>query len=258
MEPRVAERISEYSAIVEADPESGKAWARLAQVFHAHDLFDQAIESYGKAIERSPDDWRWPYLAALATATSNPQASLPLFRQAVDLKPTGAAIHINFGDVLIRLGEHAEAKQSFEQALEANPESSHALYGLAQLALIAGDPEQAVGLLERAKAIAPRHGEIYGLLAQAHQRLGNDDAARRESMLAKAWPDATRAPDPVVQAMESLAVSAQSIALRGANLAKRGEFEEAETAFRDGSRDESWKREILRESRRRAGGPGPS
>ena len=232
MEPKVAGRISEYSMAVEADPESAKAWARLAQVFHAHDLFDQAIEGYGKAIELSPDDWRWPYLAALATATSDPQASLPLFRQAVGMKPTGAAIHINFGDILIRVGEHAAAKQSFERALEANPESSHALYGLAQLALIAGNPEQAVGFLERAKAISPRHGEIYGLLAQAYQRLGNDDAARRESQLAKVWPDATRAADPVVQAMESLAVSAQAAALRGVNFAKRGEFVEAEKAFR--------------------------
>jgi len=233
MEPKVAGRISEYGAAVEADPGSAKAWARLAQVFHAHDLFAQAIEGYGKAIELSPDDWRWPYLAALATAKSDPRASLPLFRQAVDLKPTGAAIHINFGDILIRLGEHAAAKRSFERALEANPESSHALYGLAQLALVAGDTEKAVTLLERAKKLSPRHGEIYGLLAQAYQRLGNDDAARRESLLAKAWPDTTRAPDPIVQAMESLAVDSQSIARTGVSLAKRGQYAEAEAKFRE-------------------------
>jgi tetratricopeptide (TPR) repeat protein len=233
MEPKVAGRIRDYGVAVEADPESGKAWARLAQVFQAHDLFDQAIEGYGKTIELSPDDWRWPYLAAIATATSDPQASLPLFRQAVDLKPTGAAIHINFGDILIRLGEHAAAEQAYKQALSADPESSHALYGLAQLALISGKPEQAVSLLERAKVIAPRHGEIYGLLAQAHQRLGNDDAARRESQLAKAWPDATRAPDPVVQAMESLAVDSQSIARTGVSLAKRGQYAEAEAKFQE-------------------------
>ncbi|MBT8088943.1 MAG: tetratricopeptide repeat protein [Gammaproteobacteria bacterium] len=232
MEPQVAGRIREYRAAVASDPDSAKAWARLAQVFHAHDLFTQAIEAYDKAMQLAPGDWRWPYLAALATAKSDPQAALPLFRHAIELKPTGAAIHINFGDILIRLGEQGGAEQAYQQALSADPESSHALYGLAQLALLSGDAEQAVTLLQRAKKLSPRHGEIYGLLAQAYQRLGNDDAARRESLLAKAWPDTTRAPDPVAQAMESLAVSAQSIALRGVSLAKRGEFAEAEKAFR--------------------------
>lgn len=232
MEPRVAERISEYSAAVESVPENAKAWARLAQVFHAHDLFTQAIDAYDKAMQLAPDDWRWPYLAALATAKSDPAASLPLFRQATVLKPTGAAIHINFGDNLIRLGKHVEAGLAFNRALNADPESSHALYGLAQVALVPGDTEKAVTLLKRAKKLSPRHGEIYGLLAQAYQRQGNEDAARQESLLAKAWPDTTRAPDPLVQAMESLAVSAQAISLRGVGLAKRGEFVEAEKAFR--------------------------
>ncbi len=233
MEPKVAERIGEYRAAVESAPDSAKAWARLAQGFHAHDLFTQAIEGYDKAMQLAPEDWRWPYLAALATAESDPQASLPLFRHAIELKPTGAAIHINHGDILIRLGEHAEAEQAYKQALSADPESSHALYGLAQLALVSGDTEQAVTLLERAKKISPRHGEIYSLLAQAYQRIGDDDAARRESLRAKAWPDKTRAPDPVAQAMESRAVDSQSIALAGVGLAKRGKYSEAEAKFRE-------------------------
>lgn len=233
MEPKVAERIRGSRAAVGSEPENPDAWAELAQVFHAHDLFPQAIEAYVKAMALQPSDWRWPYLAALAQAKADPQASLPLFRQAIEGKPAGAAIYINYGDNLIRLGQHTDAEQAYNQALKADPDSSHALYGQAQVAMVSNDIEKAVTLLKRAKTIAPRHGEVYSLLAQAYQRLGDAEGASRESMFAKAWPDATRAPDPVVQAMESLAVDSQSIGQAGISLAQRGQYVEAEAKFRE-------------------------
>ena len=233
MEPQVAERIRTRAASVRSEPDSAQAWARLAQAFQAHDLFAQAIESYARAMAMEPGDWRWPYLAALAQAKTDPQASLPLFEKARELQPAGAAIHINYGDTLMRLGDTDTAEQAYSEALRVEPESSHALYGLAQIALGANDPQAAVDLLEQAKVASPRHGEIYSLLAQAHGRLGDADAAERDSMLAKAWPSATRAPDPVVQAMEAEAVSAQSITRAGVQLAQREQYVEAEAKFRE-------------------------
>lgn len=233
MEPRVGERLGEYRDAVNSAPDDARAWAGLAQVFHAHELFPQAIAAYSNAMELQPSDPRWPYLAALAQTKLDPQTSLALFRRAIELQPTNAAVHINFGNVLIRLGQRDEAEQAYRKALEIDPESSHAHYGLAQVALVTGELDSAVSLLKRAVKIAPRHGEVYRLLAQAYQRLGHDEEARRQSLLAQAWPDTTRAPDPVAQAMEALAVDSQSIAARGISLAKRGEYTEAEAAFRD-------------------------
>jgi len=233
MEPRVGARIRMYSTAVTSNPDSAEAWANLAQAFHAHDLFLQAIAVYARAMELRPGDSRWPYLAALAQSKLDPPASLPLFRQAIDLQPGNAAVYINFGDILLRLGQHHEAEQAYRQALTIDPESTHALYGLAQVALITEDPDTALPLLQRAEAIAPHHGETHSLLAQVYQRMGNGDAARRQSMLARAWPDATRAPDPVVQAMESLAADTQSISRRGVSLANRGKYRDAEAAFRE-------------------------
>ena len=233
MEPKVRTQLNFYRKAVTADPDSATAWSNLAQAFHAHDLFPQAVAAYAEAIAFQPGDYRWPYLAALAQAETSPQAALPLFRQAISLQPANAAVYINYGDVLLRLGQHAEAAQAYRQALALDSGSSYALYGLAQVALIDGEPGEATELLERAQAIAPHHGEIYSLLAQAYQRLGMEDQARRQAMLAGAWPDASRASDPVAQAMESLAVDSQATARRGVSLAKRGAFEGAEKAFRE-------------------------
>jgi tetratricopeptide (TPR) repeat protein len=232
MEPGVRQQIARFSSAVRASPESADAWANLGQVFHAHDLFPQAIAAYGRAMERAPRDPRWPYLAALAQAKSDPRAAVPLFRQATALQPANAAVYINFGDLLMRLGELGPAQDAYRQALRIDAESSHALYGLAQAALARGETGAAIDFLQRAEALAPQHGEIHSLLAQAHQRAGNEDEARRESLLARAWPDSTRAPDPVVQAMESLAMDSQSLAREGVRLSERGEYPEAEAAFR--------------------------
>jgi len=233
MEPRVSTQIRRHQNAVAAKPRNADAWANLAQAFHAHDLFSQAILAYHEAMELNPGDSRWPYLAALAQAKSDPAAALPLYRQAIALQPANAAVYINFGDILVRSGEHDDAVQAYRRALTIDADSTHALYGLAQVALITNDPASALELLERAETIAPYHGEIHSSLAQAHQRLGHDDEARRQVMLARAWPDSTRAHDPVVQAMESLAADSQSIARKGAVLAKRGEYRAAEAKFRE-------------------------
>ncbi len=233
MEARVSTQIRMYQSAVTADPGSAQAWANLAQSLHAHELFDQAIAAYAQAMELRPGDPRWPYLAALAQAKSDPSAALTMLRRAIELQPANAAVYINLGDILVRLGQHGEAGQAYRQALEIDPASTHALFGLAQVALISNEPDTAVDLLRRAETIAPHHGEIHSSLAQAYQRLGNDDAARRQTMLARAWPDSTRAPDPVVKAMESLAVDSQSIVRKGVRLAKRGEYRSAEAAFRE-------------------------
>jgi len=60
----------------------------------------------------------------------------------------------------------------------------------------------------------------------------DDTAARREALLARAYPDPSRAPDPVVQEMESLAVNSRAVTKRGLRLVAAGRFAEAEAAFR--------------------------
>lgn len=232
MEPQVGEQLRRYGVAVRANPDSAQAWARLAQAFHAHELYPQAIDAYGSVMELQPQDSRWPYLAALAQAKSDPLASLPLFKRAIALQPSNAAVYLNLGDILFRLGRHDEAEEAYETALSMDPESSFALYGLAQLALVANDPAAAAALLERAAVVSPGRGEISSLLAQAYQRLGREAEARRQSMIAGAWPDATRAPDPVAQAMLARAVDSKSIGRKAALLANRGKYDEAEAMFR--------------------------
>jgi predicted Zn-dependent protease len=67
----------------------------------------------------------------------------------------------------------------FEQMLSADPSNSTVLFGLAKEYEKAGRHEDVVEMLVRYLAAHDDEGNAYGMLAQAHAKLGRRDEARR-------------------------------------------------------------------------------
>ena len=232
MEPQVAARIETAFQRVDAQPGVAAAWGELGMVLHAHALFAEAADCYRRAMELDPADERWPYLAALALETDDLIAALELYAAAGSRTPRNPAFYVNHGNALLRAGEPQRAELQYRAALDLDPSSSHALLGLARVERAAGRAEAALEHLTSAAAAAPHHGEVHALLAQVHHQRGEAEAARAAELRARAFPDATRPPDPVVEAMETQAVSSRAYTRRGLRLAGEGRFAEAEEAFR--------------------------
>ncbi len=231
-EPQVAAKIREVRDEARAAPESAAAVGRLGMVFHAHELHAEAIACYRKAAGLAPEEVRWPYLAALATAETDLEGSLVHFARAVELDPAEPAVSIAHGDVLVRLGRFAEADERYRAALALDSGSSHALLGLARSALGRGEEAPATELLERAAAAAPHHGEVQELLARVYQRLSRPEDAERARLRAGAGFRASRAADPHLAAVRAEAVNSRAYTERGQRLAEAGRFAEAETELR--------------------------
>lgn len=231
-EPQVATRIEAAREDVLADPGSASAWGRLGMIFQAHELHTEAVVCYRRAAELAASEPRWPYLAALSLRKTDLEAAAESFAEAARRGMDHPAFHVNHGDVLTRLDQPERAAAEYRKALEADGRNTHARYGLAQLALAAGEPETAREQLEQAAAIAPWHGEARTLLARTYQRLGRVEDAERELKAAGAYPDATQTPDPVFQAVEAEAVTAVAYARRGRQLARAGRYAEAEELYR--------------------------
>ena len=64
-EPRVREKILSALDDVEQAPRSARAWGRLAMILDVHDLKRDVLTCYERATELDPDDFRWPYFAAI-------------------------------------------------------------------------------------------------------------------------------------------------------------------------------------------------
>ena len=227
----MAEKIRAARQAALQEPDSAVAVGRLGMVFHAHELHSEAVTCYRRAAELAPREVRWPYLAALATAKTDLAGAIAHFEAAATLGG-GAVVHLGLGDALAQLGRGEEAVAQYRRAAELDPESSHALLGLARLALAGGEAAAAASQLERAAEIAPHHGEVHGLLAQAYRRLGREAEADRELLRAAAFDEPRGSPDPFLEAVRDEAVNSRAFSERGQRLARGGRFAEAEAEFR--------------------------
>ena len=231
-ESQVVEKIHRLGQAIQNRPQSARDWSRLARTYHAHRMYEPAVTSYKQAARYAPEDFRWPYLAGIARQQLDFLAAAPFFERAAALNPDSSGFYINYGNLLNRLNRVDDAREQYEKAIAIDNRATHALYGLAQLVLLEGDTVAAIDLLERGASIARHHGEIHQLLAQLYQRQGEEDKATEAEQLARFYRISTRTPDPVVEAMETEAVDAESYSLRGARFAGRQMYKEAEYQFR--------------------------
>jgi len=73
----------------------------------------------------------------------------------------------------------ASRVEVFEQILASDPSNAMVMFGLAKEYEKAGRHEDVVAMLVRYLAAHDDEGNAYGMLAQAHAKLGHRDEARR-------------------------------------------------------------------------------
>lgn len=99
-----------------------------------------------------------------------------LFKEAVELCPTMAEIHYNFGQFLAQQGEQEEAKRSFEKAIEIE-ERVEFLLGLARVLLTQSKNAEAKQVYENILTRDKLHPSALQGLAIISERQGNRDLA---------------------------------------------------------------------------------
>lgn len=76
-----------------------------------------------------------------------------------------------FGDVLRLSGRVAEALRAFEHVLQRSPDYPEALFGIACVRGVENNLPEAINLLKKAVAAAPRRADFAIALSQAHQQM---------------------------------------------------------------------------------------
>lgn len=228
----MAAKITAARRYVLANPRSAHAWGVLGMSLDVHGYRDEALECYRSASVLAPDDFRWPYYAAIAQAEAKPAEAAAGFERAGALLPGYAPLEVRRGEALLAAGDPAAADRAFAAAAEADPGLSHAALGRARVALARGDLEAALGFARRAAELAPAHAEAHGLLAEIHRRLGEPEEARRQLLAARRLPEATPLPDPVYSALAREGVSSFWHRRRGRALLEAGDARPAAEELR--------------------------
>lgn len=179
-------------AAVVARPDDAQAWYALAETLEANAFLVAARQAYLGTTARDPEHPRaWYHAARLAAQEGELEAALDASARALAVDDAYAPTWWRRGNWFFELGLADEARDAFERAAELAPRDRAPIWGLARLALEAGDDAGARALLEPLAAAERGPSYTFHLLATAHRRLGNLDMAERlaERAAQPAWID---------------------------------------------------------------------
>jgi tetratricopeptide (TPR) repeat protein len=104
--------------------------------------------------------------AAAGGWRTEPEAAFDRLERARALNPLSDNPDLVAGAIASRLGDRARMRVGFERALERNPHNWYAYFELAVVTALGGNREEALRLLDRARALAPREPAIALVSAQ--------------------------------------------------------------------------------------------
>ncbi|MGH9494772.1 MAG: tetratricopeptide repeat protein, partial [Candidatus Sulfotelmatobacter sp.] len=173
--------------------------ARAAQTALEHGDYKEATSHAQRAVNIAPQNVDlWFTLAYAARLSGQYSLSVDSYKKGLALKPNSVQGLSGLAQTYARMGRSADAQQTLEQVLAANPRSDQDLQLAGELVL-STDPKRAVGYLQRSEAVKPS-ARTELLLARAYDRSGDAESAR--NMLEHARRSAPNNPE-VVRAVAS-------------------------------------------------------
>jgi predicted O-linked N-acetylglucosamine transferase (SPINDLY family) len=111
-------------------------------------------------------------LGVLLHQRARSEEGIELILRAIELRPSAAAYHVNFGSALAQLGRIQEAIASTRRALELSPGDAQAHFNLGGMLEAVERTEDAVACYQNAVAIQPGFAAAYDNLGNALHKLG--------------------------------------------------------------------------------------
>jgi len=207
--------------------------ARLAALYCANDFIPEAQQALGALRQLDPKNPRWPYLSAdLRLRAGDQEGAEPALRATVERDARYAPAWIRLGELQTSLGALDRARESFEQAVGAEPRNVWAQYDsiFFEAQHGGGDPTRArLAELERAHPdIKEVHELLADMLAAAHDPVG----AAKERRLAAASELNLSTADPWVDDLAQYCFDSKRLIIRALEMRREGRFGEAETLLR--------------------------
>src|SRR5260370_27761509 len=142
--------------------------------------WDQAIESYHKALDLEPNDPDTHYNLALALKyKGDAKQAAEEFEATLRLKPNWADAHYALGATQYDLRDLAAALKELRRAIQLAPSNAGAHHYLALVYLHQNDPTAAEGELRQALKLKPS-AEMYFELGLTEGQIGNLEGAAAE------------------------------------------------------------------------------
>jgi tetratricopeptide (TPR) repeat protein len=181
----------------------------LASIYAQQRKYPEAIQSFEKAVQLSPQDIEANFnLGLILSETSNDptvlQRAKQLFENTIRLQPRFAEGHFSLGNIYYRVGKQDEAIECFKRAVEVEPRHARAHNNLASLLGAKGDRNTAINHYQAAINLDPNYIEAYRNLAESLLKNGNAQDAVTVWRAALNRNTGSEPPPPDVQTMYRL------------------------------------------------------
>ncbi len=204
---QVASLLNEKFSVVVKAPESSKAWGEYGIVLMAHGFREEAAECYQEAARLDPDDYRWPYYHGITVAVGDRNEALQDFERALEIAPENLSVRLRLAEWYYDLQKVDAAAEQYGVAADrlaaGLPKTETTMYkartevGMARVLKDQGKKEDALNWAMRAAASPLGHRrDVWQLIAQLHQQLGDTEAAIAAADAAERAPEAAVWPEP--------------------------------------------------------------
>jgi predicted Zn-dependent protease len=199
------EQSSEGQALLEKavklDPDDPEPQFQLGVIHDKAKAAPEAVQYFHKATTLNPSDARaWDYLALNLEPLGDLEGADGAYRKGLQVNQPGryhdAFIDYNYGRFLAKRNDLTASKSHLDRAVELTPQIRAVWYERAKLDLRMQNYQQARSDAENAAACTQKGGiidlQIYTLLTQVYERLGNADLARKYAELTRKTPPPVR------------------------------------------------------------------
>jgi tetratricopeptide (TPR) repeat protein len=180
---QVSEAIQEYQEAVAHAPMQHQWHAELGEIYLKEHSYLPALESLRLAAQLEPSEPHYRYNLAIALAANGDiWGAIHNLREVISVMgdEVGAEWHYLLGRMLVELGRHDEALESFARANKLEPDNPDYKIDLARSLRLKGEPiDQVKNLLEEAIADNPQELRSFEELAYVYEASDDPEAALR-------------------------------------------------------------------------------
>lgn len=176
----LAEALHQLDRAVRVEPRNRHLLRLRATILAAMDRIADAIASATAASELAPDDGLCLRLLSdlrFARSTDDARRARALAERLVTLHPGDAGHRIHLATILLRLGDHAAARDHARRAVDAQPRDPYVWRYGSEILATCQDRAGAIDAVRGAIALAPEVGEFHHHLANLLASEGRIDAA---------------------------------------------------------------------------------
>ena len=176
-----AEAAEMFRRALAFSPASPEAQQGLAAALAAGGKEEEASEAYRKAVESNPGDPAPALaLARILYSGGHYDEVIRLMERSLRAGADRPEVHFALGNAHFRKGEISQAAEEYARVLSVHPEDPGALFGSALVALKSNRNEEALRLLEQAKAADPSNVDVRRNLGILYDEKRSDEAAIAE------------------------------------------------------------------------------